>query len=46
LRAHLIDSRRSRLFDSAAFARDIEALYGRMAELNAKGEPATHLAAE
>ena len=47
LRAHLLEQRRhSALFDGAAFARDIEALYLRMWARAVAGQPPAHLAAE
>jgi len=45
LREHLLRARESRLFDSAAFAGDLEALYLRMAERCAAGLEAEHLPA-
>lgn len=46
LRTHLQGMRESRLFDSAAFARDLEALYLRMAQRRAAGLEACHLPAD
>jgi len=45
LRTHLQGMRESRLFDSTAYARDLEALYLRMAERRAAGLGAGHLPA-